>query len=549
MQPCSRNYINCRFYGNQAPSAPEQALRRLNKPVFAVLSRDGSSAEFYSGGRIDCEGAESASAEGRPLLAFVPPLRAEDWGNAALKRECGIKYACLSGSMANGIASEALVVNMAKAGMMGFFGSAGLGLRQVEDHIDSLKKRLPSQPFGCNLIYNPHNQPLEAQTAELFIRKDVAFIEASAYLTLNPSILHYRYSGVKELPDGSLHIPHKVFAKVSRPEVAAKFLSPPPPEMLRKLVEEGKLTSSEAALASRIPPAYALTAEADSGGHTDNRPALALIPAVISLRDSLCRKYGWHVYVGAAGGVSTPESAAAMFAMGADYVMTGTINQACQESGSSSVVREMLSKATGADVMMAPAADMFEMGVNVQVLKWGTMFPIRARRLYEIYRAYASYDEVPDSIKTQIERDMLRQSFDRAWESTKAFFRERDPQQIAKADGNPKYKMALVFRSYLGQASRWANAGIPDRKTDYQIWCGPSIGSFNQWCKGTFLEDVKERHADLAALNILAGACVITRANLLRSQGIELPGRLCSFSPLPYNELASLLQESVSVRQ
>ena len=32
-----------------------------------------------------------------------------------------------------------------------------------------------------------------------------------------------------------------------------------------------------------------------------------------------------------------------------------------------------------ADVMMAPSADMFEMGVKVQVLKTGTMFAMRAR--------------------------------------------------------------------------------------------------------------------------------------------------------------------------
>ena len=37
---------------------------------------------------------------------------------------------------------------------------------------------------------------------------------------------------------------------------------------------------------------------------------------------------------------------------------------------------------------MAPAADMFEMGVKLQVLKRGTMFPMRAQKLYELYRAH-----------------------------------------------------------------------------------------------------------------------------------------------------------------
>ena len=48
--------------------------------------------------------------------------------------------------------------------------------------------------------------------------------------------------------------------------------------------------------------------------------------------------------------------------------------------------------------------------------------------------------------------------------------------------------MALVFRWYLGQSSRWANAGEPTRKLDYQVWCGPAMGAFNEWAKGSFLE-------------------------------------------------------------
>lgn len=64
------------------------------------------------------------------------------------------------------------------------------------------------------------------------------------------------------------------------------------------------------------------------------------------------------------------------------------------------------------------------------------------------------------------------------------YFARHDPQQIERAEKNPKHKMALVFRSYLGQSSNWANAGDPLRKIDYQIWCGPAIGAFNQWVIG-----------------------------------------------------------------
>src|SRR5438552_1506171 len=53
--------------------------------------------------------------------------------------------------------------------------------------------------------------------------------------------------------------------------------------------------------------------------------------------------------------------------------------------------------------------------------------------------------------------------------------------------------MALTFRWYLGLSSRWANAGEPTRQVDYQVWCGPAMGAFNEWAKGSFLERPEKR--------------------------------------------------------
>src|SRR5207302_1827595 len=222
-------------------------------------------------------------------------------------------------------------------------------------------------------------------------------------------------------------------------------------------------------------------------------------------------------------GIATPASAAAAFAMGAAYVLTGSINQACVESGSSDLVREMLAQAEQADVIMAPAADMFEMGVKVQVLKRGTMFAMRAAKLFELYRTYASLDAIPTAERSQLEKNVFRFPFDEIWRQTRDFFATRDPSQIAKADTDPKHKMALVFRWYLGQSSRWANAGVPTRKIDYQIWCGPAMGAFNEWTRGTFLEPPENRRVGTVALNVLYGAAVLARAAGLRYQGLKLP--------------------------
>ena len=230
--------------------------------------------------------------------------------------------------------------------------------------------------------------------------------------------------------------------------------------------------------------------------------------------------------------------------MGAAYLVTGTINQACLEAGTSDSVRAMLADAGQADISMAPAADMFEMGVKVQVLKRGTMFAMRAQKLYDLYVKFPSWEAIPAGEREAVEKNFLKQSFSDAWMSTKNFFASRDPKQITRADADPKHKMALVFRSYLGQSSRWANAGDPGRKVDYQVWCGPAMGAFNEWVKGSFLESARERRAVPVALNLLYGAAVCLRVQTLRSQGLTVPASWQNWRPLPENDIRKLIERT-----
>src|SRR5205823_7290352 len=141
-------------------------------------------------------------------------------------------------------------------------------------------------------------------------------------------------AGIHRESTGRIVTPNRVLAKVSRVEVATKFLSPPPEGLLQELLRQGHLTPEQVRLAARVPIAQDLTAEADSGGHTDNRPAITLVPTLVALRDRLQEKHGFDVplRIGAAGGIATPAAVTAAFAMGAAYVVTGSINQACVES-------------------------------------------------------------------------------------------------------------------------------------------------------------------------------------------------------------------------
>lgn len=484
------------------------------------------------------------NGEALPAVALGLPVRASQLGDPTFRNDYGVKYAYYGGAMANGIASEELVEALANAGLLGIFGAAGLSLDRVTQAIDRLQSSLPDLPFGCNLIHSPNEQDLEAAVVQLYLDKGVKLAEASAFLDLTPHVVRYRVHGIHEDENGAVITPNRLIAKVSRVEVATKFLSPPPATMLEKLVAAGHLTKAQAQLAARIPMCDDLTAEADSGGHTDNRPAIALLPAMIALRDRIQaeHRYAKAPRVGLAGGISTPHAAAAAFAMGAAYVVTGTVNQACVESGSSDLVRQMLAEAEQADTAMAPAADMFEMGVEVQVLKRGTMFSMRAAKLYELYRRHKSIDELPAADRDKLEKQYFRKSIAEEWASTKAFFAERDPKQIARAEQEPRHKMALLFRSYLGQASIWANRGEASRKIDYQVWCGPAMGAFNEWVRGSFLEDPKRREVATVVLNILHGAAVVQRYTSLTSQGVPIPGACGQYRPLDRSKLEEVVQ-------
>jgi PfaD family protein len=474
---------------------------------------------------------------------YVPAYPLENLGDRSFCTDHRMKYAYVAGAMANGIGSAEIVEALGKAGMLGFFGAAGLSLPTVTQAVDRLAPQQEKMALGFNLIHSPNEPDLEAAVAELFLRRGIRLVEASAFLDLTLPIVRYRVMGIHTDSQGRVVTPNRVIAKISRVEVAAKFMAPPPAAMLQQLVQQGDLTPEQAELARQIPVAQDITAEADSAGHTDNRPALTLFPTIAALRNRMQQQYGYEqqLRVGAAGGIGTPAAVAAAFTMGAAYVVTGTVNQACVESGSSDTVRQMLAQAEQADTMMAPAADMFEMGIKVQVLKRGTMFPMRATKLYDLYRTYGSLEDIPAAERASLEKSLFQAPLEEIWKQTMAFFQQRDPKQLERAQRDPKHKLALVFRWYLGQSSRWANRGEANRKLDYQVWCGPAMGAFNEWTRGSFLEKPAERKVVTVALNLLYGAAVLLRTAALRCQGATLPSDCPRLTPRPLAELASLL--------
>jgi trans-AT polyketide synthase/acyltransferase/oxidoreductase domain-containing protein len=530
------------WWGADASAVPARsqaellvAAERLREPAYLVRTEDGSVAVAFGG---DVYAApQSRGDRGLPLIGMLPALYPEWLGDRAFAEVHGCRFPYVVGEMARGIATAEMVIAAAQAGLMTFFGSAGLRVQTIAENVDRILSSLVpgTENWGANLIHSPQEPAAEQATVDLFLDRGVHRLSASAFMALSPAVVHYAANGLSRDAGGRIRRRNHVFAKISHPGVARAFMAPPPAGMLRDLVQAGRLMQEEADLAQGLPVAEDITVEADSGGHTDNRPLTALFPTIQRLRDELTVEHGYdrNIRVGAAGGLGAPASLAAAFGLGAAYVLTGSVNEAAVESGLSEDGRAMLASAGVDDVAMAPAADMFEMGVKVQVLRRGTMFAVRAQKLYDLYRSCAGLDDIPEADRARLEKDCFRQPLEEVWKTTRGFFEKRNPAEAERAEKDPKHRMALVFRWYLFMGAQWAREGVSDRRVDYQIWCGPAMGAFNEWTRGSFLEKSENRTVVQIARNLLEGAAVITRAQQFRTFGVPMPAAAHAYRPRP----------------
>lgn len=455
-----------------------------------------------------------------------PAIQAETLGAESFRRDHGVRLAYAAGAMYKGIASKELVLRMAQARLLSFLGAGGLRLDRLEEDLHFLRARLaPDAPFGCNLLHAPGQPAAEDAVVDLCLRLGVTRIEAAAFMEMTPALVRFRALGLsRDSGGGALRSRHFILAKVSRPEIARLFLSPAPEPVLRKLVAAGRLTAEQAALAANFPLCDDLCVEADSGGHTDQGNAYALMPAMLRLRDDLHARasppLARRVRVGAAGGLGTPHALAAAFVLGAEFVMTGSINQCTVEAGTSDAAKDLLQQAEVQDTAIAPAGDMFELGAKVQVLRKGLFFPARANKLHELYRRHQSLEELDPATRRQLETQYFHRSLDEVWTETRAYLARERPDELARAERDPKARLAHVFKWYFIQSNRLALAGDETRRVDFQIQCGPAMGAFNQWVKGTPLEPWRARHVDG-----LADRLMTATATLLTERFVALTGR------------------------
>ena len=148
------------------------------------------------------------------LIGVLPVQSPSLLGDPGFCQSHGTRYAYHAGAMANGIASEELVIALGKQGILASFGAAGLVPSRIEAAIQKIQQALPHGSYAFNLIHSPSEPALEIGAVERYLQCGVRCVEASAFLDLTASIVRYRVAGLHQ-DNGSIRITNRVIAKVS----------------------------------------------------------------------------------------------------------------------------------------------------------------------------------------------------------------------------------------------------------------------------------------------------------------------------------------------
>ncbi|MEZ3179525.1 ACP S-malonyltransferase [Streptomyces pimonensis] len=421
----------------------------------------------------------------RDAAAFVAPT-ADTLGAATFRERYGLRRAYLLGALYGGISGREMLGAAAKAGLLGFLGTGGLPLGEVDGLLRDLAGELGlGGAFGVNLLYRHGAPEEESALVDLLLRHGVDLVEASGFPLITPALVRFRLKG------------GRIIAKVSRTDVAAEFLAPPPERLVARLLEAGEVTAQEACAAAGQPMADDLCVEADGGWLSSTADLLTLLPAVLRLRDT-APTGGHRVHVGCAGGIGTPEAAGAAFLLGADFVLTGSVNQCSVEAATSAGVKDILQEAREYDVDTAPWGELFDLGVQARYLKRGLFFPARASRLHELWHRHGSLAELDDETRSQV--------LDR--------YLGGEPLAPAAPGTDPKQHLATVFRGYFTRGFRLAVTGDQHSRVDYLVHCGPAMGAFNQVVADTGLHSWRARTVAEIADILMGGAAAHLTARL-----------------------------------
>jgi NAD(P)H-dependent flavin oxidoreductase YrpB (nitropropane dioxygenase family) len=257
-----------------------------------------------------------------------------------------------------------VVAAVTRAGGMGVLGAVAHSPEQLEVDLDWIEAQVGSRPYGVDVIVPAKYAGSDAggytlaDIAQLIPAEHVAFVE---------DILR-RYD-VPAFPEGeegrhgqmahasataapfseSQAGPLLDVALAHAPSLVVNALGPPPPHMIERVKEEGRLLGALAGKAQHAERHVAVGVDiiiaqgSEAGGHTGEIGSMVLIPEIV---DAVA-----PVPVLGAGGIGRGRQMAAAMALGAQGVWCGSVWLTTEEAETHPVVKEEFLAATSSDTV------------------------------------------------------------------------------------------------------------------------------------------------------------------------------------------------------
>ncbi|WP_445354471.1 NAD(P)H-dependent flavin oxidoreductase [Microbulbifer sp. EKSA008] len=261
------------------------------------------------------------------------------WNQSELTKKLGIKYPIIQGPFGGGLSTIRLLSAVSNAGGMGSFGAHILSPSGIHELISNIRKET-DKPFAINLWVSDHDKGGLGMQREAFNECIGYFKPYYDALNIEPPEFPDKYTEYYE---------EQVEALIeAAPPVFSFVYGIPGMDILEQCRKKGittigAVTTLDEALAMENAGVDIILATGlEAGGHRVSfmgKPedslygGLALIPQIV---DRV------NVPVISAGGIVDARGVKAALALGAQGVQIGTAFLACEESGTSTMHREVL---------------------------------------------------------------------------------------------------------------------------------------------------------------------------------------------------------------
>ncbi len=258
-----------------------------------------------------------------------------------------------------------VVAAVSRAGGMGVLGAVAHSPEELEIDLAWIEDQVGDRPFGVDLIVPAKYAGSEgggfslSDIAGLIPPEHVAFVEDILRRYDVPPLTddggRSLLSGLSDLDDVAVPFSERQadvlldIALAHRPSLVVNALGPPPPHMIERAKETGRLVGALAGKAQHderhvnAGVDIIIAQGAEAGGHTGEIGTMVLVPEVV---DAVA-----PVPVLAAGGIGRGRQMAAAMALGAQGVWCGSVWLTTDEAETHPVVKQKFLAATSSDTL------------------------------------------------------------------------------------------------------------------------------------------------------------------------------------------------------